>query len=255
VGNVEHSIIMDHLTQIHHILEKLKSPVWPEAILGRIDQSLADQGRPIFEQRCAECHQAIDRSTHRPAGVAVDMPPPTITVGIIPLNDIRTDSRQALNFAERIVSLERIKGPPEILYKDAAELVAGRIVEQWAAQSPEKRAEEQAIDSGRANNFRGLQAYRSRPLNGLWAGAPYLHNGSVPSLYELLLPPQKRTRIFYVGSWEFDRQKVGLMVGSPYAGSFELNTWRPGNSNAGHDYGTDLGDAEKAALIEYLKTL
>jgi hypothetical protein len=255
VGNVKNDIIVDHLTQIHHILERLQSPLWPEAILGAIDRSLADQGRPIFEKRCAECHQSVSRETHRPAGVAEDMPPPTITVGIIPLKNIRTDSQQAVNFAERIVSLERIGGPPGILYMDAAKLVAGRIVDQWAAQSPENTAQKEAIDSGRANEFRGLQAYRSRPLNGIWAGAPYLHNGSVPSLYELLLPPQKRTRMFYVGSWEFDRQKVGLIVGSPYPGSFEFNTWRPGNSNAGHDYGTDLSDVEKMALIEYLKSL
>jgi hypothetical protein len=255
LGNVEHGVIMNNLTQIHHILEKLQSPVWPEAILGPIDRPLADQGRVIFEQRCAECHQSVDRATHRPAGVPAGTPPPTITVGIVPLGNIGTDSRQARNFAERIVNLEKIGGPPEILYMEAAQLVAGRIVEQWAAQSPENAAQEHEIDSGRANNFRGLQAYRSRPLNGLWAAAPYLHNGSVPSLYELLLPPQMRTRIFYVGSWEFDRQKVGLIVGSPYVGAFELDTWQPGNSNAGHDYGTNLGDAEKTALIEYLKTL
>jgi hypothetical protein len=254
-GDVQHGVIMDNLTQIHRMLEKLQSPVWPEAILGTIDRPLADQGRAIFEQRCAECHQPVDRATHRPASVAADTPPPTITVGVVSLENVGTDPRQARNFAERIVSLEKIGGPAEIPYMAAAQLVAGRVVEQWAAQSPENTALEREIDSGRANDFRGPQAYRSRPLNGLWAAAPYLHNGSVPSLYELLLPPQTRTRIFYVGSWEFDPQKVGLIVGSPYAGAFAFDTWQPGNSNAGHDYGTDLGDAEKAALIEYLRTL
>jgi processive rubber oxygenase RoxA-like protein len=254
-GNVQHGVIMDHLVQIHHMLEKLQSPVWPEEILGKINRSLAAQGGVIFIQRCAGCHQVIDRSTHRPGSVAPQTPPPTITVGLVPLNDIRTDPQQAHNFAARFVSLEKIGGPTQIPYRKAAQIVTGRIVEQWAAQSPQNAALEREIDTGRPNDFRGPQGYRSRPLNGIWAAAPYLHNGSVPSLYELLQPPQNRTRIFYVGSWEFDPQKVGLIVGSPYAGAFTLDTWELGNSNTGHDYGTNLSDGEKAALIEYLKTL
>ncbi len=254
-GDVKHGVLMSNLVKIHGLLTELQSPTWPEDVFGKIDRSLAAQGRDIFAQNCASCHQVIDRGTHRPASVAADAPPPTITIPLVPLDRIGTDPRQAQNFAARTVNLEKVGGPAQIAYMTAAQSVAGRIVDQWAAQSPDNARAEQDIDTGRANDFRGPQAYRARPLNGLWAVPPYLHNGSVPSLYELLLPPDQRTRVFYVGSWEFDPQKVGLIVDSPYAGAFTFDTRLPGNSNAGHSYGTDLSDHDRAALIEYLKTL
>jgi hypothetical protein len=95
-------------------------------------------------------------------------------------------------------------------------------------------------------------AYKARPLNGIWATAPYLHNGSVASLDELLKPPAKRMAKFRVGSREFDPAKVGFVTDS---GSFEFDTSLPGNSNTGHDYGPELTDVERAQLLEYLKSL
>jgi len=77
----------------------------------------------------------------------------------------------------------------------------------------------------------------------------------VPSLYDLLLPSAQRPRIFYVGSWEFDPVHVGVETGSPFDGAFAFDARLPGNSNAGHEYGTGLSEPEKMALIEYLKTL
>ena len=94
-------------------------------------------------------------------------------------------------------------------------------------------------------------AYKGRPLNGIWATAPYLHNGSVPNLDELLKPAGQRVRSFKVGSREFDPVKVGFVD----QGGFEFDTALPGNSNAGHEYGVVFTDAQRAALIEYLKSL
>jgi hypothetical protein len=111
---------------------------------------------------------------------------------------------------------------------------------------------ESEVDKGRSNEFRGISAYRARPLNGAWASAPHLHNGSVPSLYDLLLPPTYRPKIFYVGSWEFDPVNVGVETGSPFAGAFMFDTRLPGNANSGHDYGTGLSDPERMVLIEFL---
>ena len=99
-----------------------------------------------------------------------------------------------------------------------------------------------------------MLAYRARPLDGIWATAPYLHNGSVPNLYDLLLPSTRRLRIFYVGSWEFDPLHVGIETGSPFAGAFTFDTRLPGNANTGHEYGTNLSDSERMALVEFLKT-
>jgi len=129
------------------------------------------------------------------------------------------------------------------------------VVEQWAQESPRNAEAEREVDKGKPNEFRGLLAYRARPLNGIWATAPYLHNGSVPSLYELLLAPHARSRMFYMGNWEFDPVHVGVRSSSPFTGASLFDTRLPGNSNAGHTYGTDLSEEDRLALIEYLKTL
>lgn len=103
-----------------------------------------------------------------------------------------------------------------------------------------------------------LPGYKARPLNGIWATAPYLHNGSVPTLYDLLTKPADRPTTFLVPQGHFDPVKVGL---AQDAGGFEFNVVSPdganivGNSNAGHDYGTSLSETDKRALIEYLKSL
>lgn len=96
--------------------------------------------------------------------------------------------------------------------------------------------------------------YRARPLNGIWATGPFLHNGSVPSIAELLLAPAKRPQTFHVGSRELDPVKVGFenVKGD---GTMLFDTRIPGNSNAGHVYGTRLSDEDKSALLEYIKVL
>ena len=96
--------------------------------------------------------------------------------------------------------------------------------------------------------------YKARPLDGIWATAPYLHNGSVPNLYELLLPAEERSKTFFVGSNEFDPKKVGFST-EQVPGSSRFDTSKPGNSNMGHDmYGT-FSDDERWQLVEYMKSL
>jgi hypothetical protein len=94
--------------------------------------------------------------------------------------------------------------------------------------------------------------YKARPLNGIWATAPYLHNGSVPTLVALLEPAARRPATFHVGSTEFDPQAVGF-VDDPRFPVFDTSL--PGNGNAGHEYASALSAAEKADLLEYLKSL
>jgi hypothetical protein len=101
------------------------------------------------------------------------------------------------------------------------------------------------------------QGYCSPPLDGLWMRAPYLHNGSVPNLRELLEPVEKRTQIFYRGYDVYDPVNVGFITQGPEA---ERIGWKHdvsvrGDGNQGHTYGADLSDADKQALLEYLKTL
>jgi hypothetical protein len=111
-----------------------------------------------------------------------------------------------------------------------------------------------AIRSAAVATTERVLAYKGRPLDGIWATAPYLHNGSVPNLYELLLPANKRTKEFHVGSIEFDSKKVGFKIEAG-PGTTLLDTTLPGNSNEGHDmYGT-FDENERWALVEYMKSL
>ncbi len=101
-------------------------------------------------------------------------------------------------------------------------------------------------------------AYESRVLNGIWATAPYLHNGSVPNLWELLKPAKDRRTSFMVGSRVFDPKNVGYDTDqSPFKnGRFVADPANAnGNGNGGHEYGTALTDEQRWAIIEYLKTL
>ena len=109
-----------------------------------------------------------------------------------------------------------------------------------------------------------LLAYKGRPLNGIWATPPFLHNGSVPTLYDLLLAPEKRPAKFSLGTREFDPEKVGYVTdGSRFetaqtkaANTFVFDTTIDGNLNAGHDYGNAaMTDPDRMALIEYMKAV
>ena len=97
--------------------------------------------------------------------------------------------------------------------------------------------------------------YKARPLNGIWATAPYLHNGSVPTLWQMVQPSARRSQ-FFVGSREFDPKEVGFRHD---AGGTPFDTTKRGNLNTGHDsylpQGAAMSDADRWALVEYMKTL
>lgn len=114
--------------------------------------------------------------------------------------------------------------------------------------------------------------YLAPRLEGIWARFPYLHNGSVPSIYSLLTPPDDRPRLFDLREagevHRFDPETLGLTVppgGSPAAAELQDNARRNlryvydvsriGHTNHGHDFGTELTKSQKRALIEFLKTL
>ena len=109
------------------------------------------------------------------------------------------------------------------------------------------------------SGFQDIDGYTAMPLDGIWLRAPYLHNGSVPSLKDLLVPPSSRPKRFYRGNDVYDPDEVGFIsdvlqhaeTAQPF---FEFDTTLRGNSNQGHTYGTELSPEDKTALIEYLKT-
>jgi hypothetical protein len=105
--------------------------------------------------------------------------------------------------------------------------------------------------------FRKTNGYVAMPLDGVWLRAPYLHNGSVPYLNELLEPPSARRQVFYRGYDVYDRTRLGFISEGDAAqrAGMLFETKLPGNSNAGHTYGVELTPPQKRALLEFLKTL
>jgi hypothetical protein len=108
----------------------------------------------------------------------------------------------------------------------------------------------------RFNHFRKTNGYANMPLDGVWLRAPYLHNGSVPTLRALLFP-EERPAVFYRGYDVYDWTNVGFVASGPEAeaGGVKFDTSLKGNSNAGHLYGAKLTREERELLLEYLKTL
>lgn len=105
-----------------------------------------------------------------------------------------------------------------------------------------------------ANLIQGILAYKARPLDGVWATAPYMHNGSVPNLYEMLLPASQRSASFRLGTHSFDPVKVGVDQGAE-DNTFTFDTTKAGNHNSGHEFGAKLTEEQRVQLLEYLKTL
>lgn len=106
--------------------------------------------------------------------------------------------------------------------------------------------------------FKKTNGYMSNILDGVWLRAPYLHNGSVPTLRDLLLPPAQRPTTFFRGNDTYDKAAVGFVSNVASEGAtryMQYDTSREGNGNGGHDYGTNVTDADRDALLEYLKTL
>jgi hypothetical protein len=107
--------------------------------------------------------------------------------------------------------------------------------------------------------FRKTNGYVAVAMDGLWMRAPYLHNGSVPSLEDLLEPASRRPKVFFRGYDVVHPSKLGFISQGPSARrqGFRFDTSKAGNSNQGHEgaaYGTNLPQADKRALVEYLKT-
>ncbi len=253
------------LVSMEETLRDLESPVWPAEILGAIDQEKASRGAEIYAQQCVSCHADIDRDDPNRKVVAwmvgVDKvgtdrtavdnltgaaPPAGILEGAINPRDGSTYGATvpALTLLQDLVFGVLSQNKEAALRAVANAKLAG--IEKTELQGDYTRATE-------ADPLAPLRSYKARPLNGIWATSPYLHNGSVPDLYSLLLPADQRPSSFSVGRLEFDPVKVGQV--SSGTEPFMLDTRVKGNSNGGHLYGTTLSEADRWALVEHLKTL
>jgi processive rubber oxygenase RoxA-like protein len=136
-------------------------------------------------------------------------------------------------------------------------------VDMWTSQARDTYMKYADGHAWAFHHFQKTNGYVAMPLDGIWLRGPYLHNGSVPTL-DQLLSPDRRVARFYRGSDVLDPKHVGFQSQPPEdkarAARFlqrttELDTTIPGNGNQGHTYGADLRPEDKAALLEYMKTL
>lgn len=246
----------------------LKAPVWPEQTLGSIDRQKAQKGELLFRQYCQRCHLSPLSSSEIQDVSSQHWVPGQqghkfLRINLIPLEKIGTDPRAAKDFAERSAVAGGL-GLGTVSAADGLRAVTEHV-EDRAYDDLGIVADRRPEWNGfREGGVRAPLAYKARPLEGIWATPPFLHNGSVPNLYQLLLPADRRDKTFYVGSREFDPKYVGFHT-EKFEGSFEFRTDQPGNFNRGHEFrdapegngviGPELTDDERWAIIEYLKIL
>jgi hypothetical protein len=245
----------------------VSSPKWPEEILGKIDRGAAAKGEKLYNELCLHCHQPPMLSGEgRTAGhwsTAVPGGKQLFNVTMIPLDEIGTDPKQAQNFYNRTADSGPL-GKGIVSAQDGLKYITQKLIDESYAELKLSPQQQQEWNGYRENKLRAPLAYKARPHNGIWATPPYLHNGSVPSLFSLLSPVSERPKVFYLGSKQYDPVNLGLSVES-LNGATEFRTEMPGNSNAGHEFndgpkgngviGRKLSPEERMQIIEYLKTL
>jgi hypothetical protein len=214
-----------------HALEvmalKMRPPRWPEAVLGAIDRPRAARGKVLYEQHCAQCHVAN-------VGSAFDIE-----------KIASVDPARAANFTAPIGGR-----PNNVVISE----LLGQVKNKAFDEKRLTKEQREELERGRPAEWRVHRKYIARPLVGIWASAPYLHNNSVPTLYHLLLTADKRPAVFFTGHAEYDPADVGLKFADDGAGRFKFDTSIPGNRNMGHEFGTTLSESERRDLLEYLKT-
>ncbi|MBK4215042.1 hypothetical protein JJJ17_03780 [Paracoccus caeni] len=127
-------------------------------------------------------------------------------------------------------------------------------LDMWTPAARDRYASYEHDYSWGFRSFRKTEGYVAVNLTGLWLRAPYLHNGSVPTLRALLLPPDQRPQTFMRGSDLIDPVNGGFRD-DPLRPGWLYDTREPGNGNGGHLWGTELSPADRDALLSYLKTL
>ncbi|BFU90801.1 MAG: hypothetical protein NTAFB01_19880 [Nitrospira sp.] len=256
----------------------LRSPLWPEDVLGSIDQGRKERGRALYQELCQSCHLAPVNEASFWTDTRWQAPNEAgeryLDLVEIPVAEIGTDSGQAKILGERRITLPSylsVPGTP----KDNGALVEGtfgnvlaavvdKATTAWYDEHHIAPADRDQMNGYRTNLLQTKNIYKARPLNGIWATAPFLHNGSVPTMYALLSPVEERPMTFCLGDREYDPTHMGYRTQCS-EGTFRLDTSIPGNLNSGHEFrneptgngviGRALSHQERFDLIEFLKSL
>ena len=274
------------IRRIEAWMQHLPAPRFP----GPVDAAMASRGEPLFARYCAACHgrgvplegdaaaPPDDAYTAYPATYARaeypgrydcaaprPAPRPVPRSASVHVSDQPAAEDYAASYGEgdftyapaRPYDYDRGRYP--CLGQVVALAEIGTDPGRWSSYTREFAAAQNQLYAGypwRFHRFKKTGGYASHPLDGIWARSPYLHNGSVPTLRDLLDPPRARPARWSRGSDELDLRKVGYRSDAAAPGRLsEFDTTRPGNANSGHEYGTYLTDDQKAAIVEYMKTL
>lgn len=256
------SVRLDNLNELEHLTYKITPPVWP-ASFPPVDQSKADQGRTLFTQHCAGCHETW---TTTPTGLR--------EYQLFALDHVKTDPSTATAFEAPVLTpsgeqpfplaawaiVNNVKKAYYTRHKLSPEQIAE--YEDTARRTPPQVFRMPLQQADKYPDTKGGKVYRAKTLVGIWATAPFLHNGSVPTLYDLLHPAAGRPKTFTTGQREYDPVKLGYEQDASKftrpAGAIpsEYDTSLPGNANTGHEWAfyPSLTDEQRFAIIEFLKT-
>lgn len=260
---------LKNLAQIEDWLDHLAPPQWPEEVFGKIDRVKAAKGKELFAKNCAGCHNSYPYTWTEPNKYGKRF----LEVGLVPQKYIGTDPGQFEDLRPFALSAHLAPNLPVPL-KDKPLVPTGYLYVALQREVLGVALKKMNLSQDEAIKMHGYREfplpipsevphYKAAPRDGVWATPPFMHNGSVPNLYEMLVPAAQRTKKFYLGR-EFDPVKVGVDT-SGKSGTYMVDTALIGSSNAGHSFenaplgngviGPLLTDEERWALVEYLKSI
>jgi hypothetical protein len=267
-GSVTHTVNTGNLRRIEHLITELTPPAWPEKLFGKINPTLAERGAELYASNCQSCHSLAPHTMSPPNAFGKSF----IQVTMVPAADVGTDPAFAKGYLGRRANAGVYA--PGFKAEDfgpdgkvvAVALTRNVFLPLLGAELATKTDAEKVafLDyrESKAPSVAQLLSYRAAPLAGIALSGYFLHNGAVRTMYQLLLPPDQRETEFYVGSREYDPVQMGYVSDASYPGAYTFKTGPAGapgvpsgDSNQGHAYGTDLDDADRYALIEFIKTL
>ncbi len=237
--------------QANQYAEKIKGPLWPTSF-PKLDETKMKRGRELFHEKVYSNYESwnIAGENLKPKGSQASEMVSCADCHQNPKSyreqifyDIGTSKKRLMHYPDRPGMMRKMVGRLNEIRKATVEhhKIPVEETRKW-----EKYPDEEPY----WNEHKG---YLARPLDGIWASAPYLHNGSVRTLHDLLLPANKRPARLWIGNREFDPDVVGFKK-KKVKMSFLLNTKLPGNSKEGHEFGTRLSPYDRSSLIEYMKT-
>jgi mono/diheme cytochrome c family protein len=248
-------------------IAELEPPQWAPELMGSIDGELAAKGEQLFADNCAGCHNMAPYEMTDPADNAFGQS--FIKIGKIDYKKVGTDPAYVESLSQRLVETNQatarlMDGKPVVPAAEFFMTTVGAVIQTGMQDAGLSQEQQVAFNGFRftRDDQGNLQPYtpksitklKASPLTGVWATGPYLHNGSVPTVYELLSPPDERRDVFWTGGRELDLERLGF-VSTNAPGRFRYDTSLPGNGNGGHAFPRDgLSHAQRMAVIEYLKT-